>query len=345
MSIIRAGWDTLPNTWNKKRIPMPKEITHFALARCLGRAVPETSLFYTPIKNYPRLFTLGAVTPDIPFYYLAGPGRERVQALSQPFHRTCSRALLPVLKFLSRNRSEPALALAAGVICHLVSDTQFHPLVYYYAGMDGVHKGATARHRLFETAMDLHFYHLYPGETRLDHVVKSVEISKQALGGYLAGLFALDSLPIKAVGHSLNWHRGIQSLFLSPGIKKSMAWFSQKGRPLPDKITSLVYPFREPVCLDFFSQEIHYQDPCTREKVSTTLLTIVDQTLESALTILSMVSNVMALSKNQRHSLEGLVSDPTLPRIRPGLPVSTFTTWLGTSDLRPVLYPGSVLPF
>ena len=95
---------------------MPKEITHFALASELSRFIPGNTLFHGPVKEFPNLFLLGAVAPDIPFFYQAGRNREGVQNLSAPFHRTDGRALEPVLDFLARDSSPPALALAAGVI-------------------------------------------------------------------------------------------------------------------------------------------------------------------------------------------------------------------------------------
>ena len=120
--------------------------------------------------KYPALFVLGGVTPDINFYCMAGPGAKQIQALSAPFHRPDRKALTPVLEFLDRRLANgkkdlPALALAAGAICHIMADTVFHPLVYYFAGMDGVHPGATVRHRQFETAMDLYFWQ----DGRRDH--------------------------------------------------------------------------------------------------------------------------------------------------------------------------------
>ncbi|RLB91998.1 MAG: hypothetical protein DRH26_07135, partial [Deltaproteobacteria bacterium] len=160
---------------------MPKEITHWTLAATVANKLPKCSLFFDPIRSHPNLFLLGAITPDIPFYYLAGPKTALIQALSAPFHGTDGRALLPALTFLDNypDQNPAALAFAAGVICHLLADTLFHPLVYYFAGMDGLHPGATARHRKFETAMDLYFLHLSQGRSpvSLARVIKNLEVS------------------------------------------------------------------------------------------------------------------------------------------------------------------------
>ena len=165
---------------------MPKEIAHFALARKTADALPKGLIFSNAVDRFFNLFVLGAVAPDIYFYYLAGPDKDRIQGLSKPFHRSDKKALLPVLSFLENREGQtgedlPALALAAGVICHIMSDTRFHPLVYYYAGMDRIHKGATARHRQFETALDIWFWHQDPWEHRVRRLVSSVETGRAEL--------------------------------------------------------------------------------------------------------------------------------------------------------------------
>ncbi len=320
---------------------MPKEITHFALARSLARAVPETSTFYSPVHRFPYLFCLGAVTPDIPFFTLAGPGADKIQALSIPFHG--SRALVPVLKFLDRHRSEAALALAAGVICHVLSDTRFHPLVYYYSGMDLIHAGATARHRQFETAMDLYFQYQYPGETSLGQVAKRIEISRAHLNRLLMELFQAEPGLETGVNRSLTWFIAFQTLFRSPAVRTSMEWFSRRGRPLPEKITGLVYPWPwdKSVCLPFFGGEIQFQDPCTGDQVNTRIEEMVSMVVRSGLQILDLVSAAM----DSPGSLGHILDHPDLPLIRPDLPVETFDVWREAPDLIPLLYPEDRFPY
>ena len=314
---------------------MPKEMTHFALARFLARAVPETSAFYSPVQRFPYLFCLGAVTPDIPFFTQAGPGADKIQALSLPFHGSDSRALGPVLGFLDRHQSERALALAAGVICHIFSDTRFHPLVYYYTGMDLIHAGATAKHRQFETAMDLYFQYLCPGDTSLGQVVKNIEISRTHLNKFLMDLFQAELGLEKGVNRSLTWFITFQSLFRSPAIRTSMAWFSRMGWPLPEKITGLVYPSDKPVCLPFFDREIRFQDPCTGERVNTRIEEMISQVVQSSLQILDLASIAMDSKRPVTHILK----HPDLPLIRPDLPVKVFDIWREAPDLLPLLYP------
>ena len=322
---------------------MPKEITHFALARTLGRAVSGSSLFFNPITRYPHLFCLGAVTPDIPYFYLAGGDRKRVQALSSPFHRHDAAALVPVLRYLDRFKDQPpALALAAGVICHILSDTRFHPFVYYYAGMDGLHKGATGRHRRFETAMDLYFWHLYGYETSLYRVVNSIEIPRQALDRYLAALFNVSPLPEKVMSRSLNCFMGLQYLFRSSAVRSTMAFFKRMNRPLPENATGVVYPFGRPVPLPFFTGTVRYRDPCTGEDIKTDIRKMVDQTVASAKEVLDLVGDGLL---RDRPLAETVLPDPDLPFIRPDFSPETFRFWKGQADLVPDLYRGVAPPF
>ncbi len=320
---------------------MPKEITHFALASALGRSLSGDTLFYGPVKKFPNLFLLGAVTPDIPFYYLAGRNRKRVQELSSPFHRTNEEALLPVLEFLNRDPSPPALALAAGVISHILADTHFHPLVHYYAGMDGVHRGATGRHRTFETALDIHFWYMFRGETCLNRVIRNTEVSPAELRRLLAGLFnPCSPLAAAAPMKALNQHRRIQYLFRAPGIRIGVAGLTRMGRPLPEKISGLAYPFARPVCLPFFARGIFYKDPCTRESVSTDISTMISQSVESSLRVLDMVAQAMAAGR-----VETVLGHPGLPGIRPALPLKGFEVWHRKQDIRPLVYQGLFSPF
>ncbi len=321
---------------------MPKEITHFALARTLGKCVPEASLFYDPIIRYPNLFCLGAVTPDIPFFYLAGSDRERVQALAKPFHGGNAQVLVPVLEFLDRFKDQaPALALAAGMICHILSDTRFHPLVYYYSGMDGLHHGATGRHRQFETAMDLHFWHLYGCETSLYHVVNTVEIGRQALNQYLAALFQVSPLPERVVSRALNWFMGMQHLFRSSAVRKTMAFLKCIAIPVPEKASGVVYPFDRPMHLPFFADTIQYRDPCTGERIKTDILSMVDQTVTSWKAVLGLISDRILSGR----PLNPILLDPNLPCIRPDLSPKAFGFWHGQIDLMPDLYRGYAPPF
>jgi len=325
---------------------MPKEIAHFTMARMTGAALGRAhSPFRKALGKYPNLFVLGGVAPDIAFYCLAGPGARETQALSAPFHRPDKRALLPVLEFLDRRRARgkedlPALALAAGAVCHIMADTVFHPMVYYFAGMDGAHPGATARHRQFETAMDLCFWQDDPGDHWLGNRVASLEISRQDLSALLADLFrARDP---GQVCRALGWYKWIQYLFFAPWMKRILTGFKQVGRPLPATATGLAYPFRGGVDLPFFAGEIVFYDPCTGVRNKARIMDMARDVVGSVLKVLALAAEGIG---RQESLAEYLMAHPGLPRIRPGLPKEGFRLWREEEDIMPRIYRGYPPPF
>jgi hypothetical protein len=327
---------------------MPKEITHVALAEQVRRVLPETSKFFQPVQTFPLLFLIGAVCPDSPFYYLAGPQKKQVQALANPFHRPNKEALLPVLNFLNQHRTPWARALAAGTVCHIMSDSTFHPLVYYYAGMNGIHTGATARHRYFETAMDVHFQYLFRGKTRLYKIIRRAEISRQKLYQLMAGLFLPQHSNTSLVKHALQWHSTLHTLFGASVIRKGTIKMADTSHPVPDSSAGLIYPFSNPCFLPFFSGRLKYRHPCSGAFYATDLLTLIRQVVNATLAVLDSIDRAMGTCKKneKREGLESLVlADRALPDICPDLPANTFNTWHGQQDIKPLLYQGVTLPF
>ncbi len=319
---------------------MPKEITHWTLAAALAKKLPKDSLFYQPVHSLINLFLLGAITPDIPFYYLVGPKTAFIQNLSAPFHRRDARALVPVLAFLDQNpdREPAALAFAAGVICHILADTKFHPLVHYFAGMDGVHPGATARHRQFETAMDLHFWHLSDdwSVNSLARVVRKAEVSKRQLTGLLGDLFLGTRPERKYLGPALYSHMTFHYLFRSSMAHKAFTFLSRKTGWIPKEVTGLIYPCDGPVNLPFFNQRFRYQDPCTGTLFSTKIKEMVEETAMAGEGLLSLISTTLV----QGRPAMGALDNPDLPKIRPGLDHDRFFFWREKYDLETDLYGG-----
>ena len=320
---------------------MPKEIAHFALAEEVGRNLPRNSLFFDPIRNFSSLFLLGAVTPDTPFCYLAGPKKKRIQSWSRPFHQAGAEALMPVLDFLDKDQTPEALALAAGVVCHIMSDTTFHPLVYYYAGMDNIHHGATARHRYFETAMDIHFRHLFHGKTSLFKILRRTELSAPKLNGLFKNLYGEKRLSQRLLNYTLGWHVLLQYLFRADILRVIALQRARVSSPLPPPVAGLVYPFNKPCALTFFSNNLFYKHPCTQALVSTTLASLIQQTVTSTLSVLNVIEQAMTLMDQQNQKTGSLVfKNQKLPHISPDLPAEHFTTWHQQHDIRPLIYQG-----
>ncbi|WP_321495308.1 zinc dependent phospholipase C family protein [uncultured Desulfobacter sp.] len=327
---------------------MPKEITHFTIAQQVTRNLPGTSKFFQPIQKCPFVFLMGSVCPDSPFYYLSGPQKQQIRALADPFHRPDKEALVPLLKFLNHHRSPAALALAAGCVCHIMSDTTLHPLVYYYAGMKGLHTGATDRHRYFETAMDLHFQYLFHGKTRLYEVARQATRSEPELYELLNDLF-LPQLPQTTfLKHAVQGHATVHALLGASVIRKGTIMMAGTSHPLPESVTSLIYPFGKPCFLSFFSGRLTYRHPCSGSYISTDLLTLIHQAATATIAVLDAIERAMTECEEtgNGNQLESLVpADTALPDISPDLPVKTFGAWYGQQDIKPLLYQGTTMPF
>jgi Zinc dependent phospholipase C len=320
---------------------MPKEITHWSLAVTLADNLPGDSLFYEPVRSFPYLFLLGAITPDIPFYYLAGPKTAAVQSLSVPFHGTDERTLLPVLLFLDKYPDHPpaALAFAAGVISHILADTLFHPLVYYFTGMDGVHPGATARHREFETAMDLYFLHLSQGRSQvsLARVMNHLEVSKQQCSRFMAALFQTENrLEKRCLTPALYFHMTLQRLFRSRLAYNTLAFLNRKTPWIPDKVVGLMYPVKGPVNLGFFSRPLEYRDPCTGEAFSAGIQEMQVKSGKRGKKLLGLISENLI----RGGAALGVLNNPDLPEIRPGFDRESVVFWREKQDLVSDLYDG-----
>lgn len=318
---------------------MPKEISHWYLADRVKSRLPEDSVFFDPVHACENLFFLGAVAPDIPFYYLAGPGSTRIRAAAKPFHRPDAGALIPVLSFFEQTRQTGmdarALSLGAGIICHLLADTAFHPLVYYYSGMSRVHPGATARHRQFETALDLYFLHQAgpKARTSLGQVLSQTEISRQKLLSYLCALFALEKPGIRTcLGYAVTSHAFYQALFQNRKVYRMLHRMNRRGYRLLDLALSLFYPDGRTGGLPFFDPMFQYLDPDTGKECKAGISDLVRDAETGALSVLARISEQV----RRQRSLKGLVRDATLPRVRPGIACGRF--WREKPDLETELY-------
>jgi hypothetical protein len=306
---------------------MPKEISHWYLADLVKEGLPVDSVFYKPVHTHENLFFFGAVAPDIPFYYLLGPKKARIQAAADPFHQTDVRALMPVLAFFDRmpvsNPHAAALSLGAGIICHILSDTAFHPLVYYFSGMSLLHPGATARHRQFETALDLHFRHLAKAEARtsLVRILAGIEISKPLLLGLLGDLFNLSASQDRTcLGYAIRSHAFYQTMFRYSWLYRILHRINRNRHWLPDLALSLIYPVNQGMDLPFFHRTFQYRDPVTGRPCRAGIPDLTRQVKTSALSLLAMVSDRLA----KQQPTTPLAGRPDLPPVRPGIASCRF---------------------
>jgi hypothetical protein len=143
---------------------MPKELTHWMVARAAASRIDEHALPRTAmaIRRCSDAFLLGAVAHDGPFYMRTDPG---MAELGDQLHgKGTDDAYAPIQRVLTTTGAAPpsvAIAFAAGAASHIAADTVFHPAVFYFTGFASHPTRAVAgsymfNHRAFEAALDLH---------------------------------------------------------------------------------------------------------------------------------------------------------------------------------------------
>ncbi len=320
---------------------MPKDITHIAIAEKVSDKLPEDSIFYRPIQKFLNVFIYAAVIPDAPFYYIIGPCSTAIQNSAKKFHTTDSSSLSPILEFLKLfPKDDPeALAFAAGVCCHIMTDTYFHPMVYYYAGMDGLHPGATARHRLFETALDYHFWPDLKDKQKisLSYIFNHLEIPEDRFMLFFSKLCRIENNPHSTyLKYGVKSHQILQAIFRNSFIYKIFRFLYDKKFIQNARHHALFYPYAGPVKIDFFSRPLEYRDPCQGTFHTESIDDLTQKTIEQILNLLHLIEKIKTLDQG----ICRVILDSDLPLIRPGLPQQKdkFKFWSGHGELEQDIY-------
>ncbi len=318
---------------------MPKETAHLSLAQALSGRLQEPSAFHGPVKKYPHLFLYGAVAPDTFYYDLAGPGSAFIQGQSKKFHTKNAGSLMPVLDFLNHFKtSDPgAMAFAAGICCHLMADTLFHPMVYYFCGIEGVHPGATARHRAFETAMDVYFLqnHYNNQPVNLGCILNKTAVPKPRLLDYLELLFNLKPGAWRTgLNRAIKSHQLAHCLFQKTMLGKIIRFFHYYGLGISSSYEALFYPVCTSIELSFFNNNVRYMDPATGKTIIERMEDLSEKTVQQTIILLSILESALI----SRQDLHKVLTHPDLPQISPGVEKNNFKSWYGKSNLNPVLY-------
>lgn len=310
------------------------------LAQEVARKIPADSIFCDAIHRYLNLFSYGAVAPDTCFHYILGPGRAAVNSAGQIFHTTDASSLVPVLEFLNRfpHKDADALAFAAGLCCHIMTDTVFHPMVYYFSGAKGIHGNADTRHRMFETALDLHFRSLMHTRRRLipfHRMSKHLEISDKRLSCLLKHIFCKDNPEYqKYLLYAFRSHCLANALFTNHHLYQLTHMVSAFNFLTEYEV--LFYPFKQPVRFRFFDGILKFKHPVSGEEYGQTLESLSNKAVKNTLLLLSVIEAAILGGKN----LDDVIFDPHLPEISPCLPEDcrSFMHWHGDMDIRRKLY-------
>lgn len=264
---------------------MPKELTHWQVARKAYQGLIPTSIKGI-IASSPELYYLGTVAHDVPFYDLSQPAEARIEWIGNHLHGVNGEnTLVPLLNLVSQVLQKPVkdylLSFLLGMFTHYVTDSTFHPVVYYLSGNyfdeDPDKRGkAIFRHRLLETGIDLWLETLEP----LDYPKSLASLrSKAGTRGnealnMLIELYGMNgnnrNEEIKAhFKHAWRNHRLLQSVFNWPIPWHALRVYRLLGHPGAEKVEALFYP--QPFNLSFFQNSFQWCHPVTGEKHQSTL--------------------------------------------------------------------------
>lgn len=143
---------------------MPKEITHWLIARQVTKALRSTTLgnVSTP---FPNCVDLGAVMHDAPYYASSRRWKLPMHRFANIMHGRGIDAFA-VIRSMSEAAARaqnpgPVRAVIIGMLTHIAADSIFHPFVYHETGNyrdpdPALRTRAVQQHRRFETALDVY---------------------------------------------------------------------------------------------------------------------------------------------------------------------------------------------
>lgn len=205
---------------------MPGFLTHYIAGKAAFNAV--SSEIQKKISAQERLYNLGTQGPDIFFYYLPGQIRKRSRGIAQEMHQSRLGLFLTYMARLAKvsatqHEKDTIFAYTAGFIMHYTVDCHAHPYVYARAFDKNIPKIAnSAKHRRFETAIDVALLKLVSGEKPaglnqwelIDAPRKGRYVAAEALSQGLSAVYNRDVPPRdvhNAMKFTINATRLLQS--------------------------------------------------------------------------------------------------------------------------------------
>jgi len=136
---------------------MPREITHYQIAKEVSKQLD--------LSVDDNILKFSSIFHDILYYYEGS--NEFIKKIPDKFHGTNKENSFDLIKIILKklenyNNQVTVNSFIIGLITHIFTDANFHPLVYYFTGnyYDKNYlkrKFAAKRHRNFEILIDIYF--------------------------------------------------------------------------------------------------------------------------------------------------------------------------------------------
>lgn len=167
---------------------MPKEITHWAIATTARKNVHYKRIKCVIDENYAS-FLAGAVAYDIPYYSSAKSSLILAKKADELHGVKSCKVWEPIINLLQNYSVDEdgdipdfLLSFILGCISHVIIDSHYHPLIYYFTGNcydKDIHKRnkAIVEHRQFESHLDLYYLRKlnYTGPTSIKDIISQLQ--------------------------------------------------------------------------------------------------------------------------------------------------------------------------
>lgn len=291
-------------------IQMPKELTHWIIADKIHQYMDDSSL-KAGIDKHRALYHIGAVALDTPYYFRGkstGVFEELANSLHGKNQEDTFAPIVKVVQYYGDNVPPPVWAFLCGIISHIMTDGQFHPLVYfltgnYYDPDIQAREKAICNHRKWEAQLDLYYSRnfMLMKPNLLANCLHTKTISDNDLISMLAVLyFADDSLHRNEIKSALKSHSFMTSCFSKKSIYNLIKMTNLVSGGKCNQNLAMFYPPQEQLYLHSFKSSFKYRHPKTGEEREDTLQNIEDRAIKNTLDIINHWSQV----KNRTDFLE-----------------------------------------
>ncbi len=304
---------------------MPKEITHWIIAKEALLSLQNSTPIKRAILNTENLYFCSATLPDTPYYYRGKKG-ESLRISADRFHnhqQNSFSAFQQVLQSPTNLSFEAELSAIAGIISHIVTDAVFHPMICFLSGRESgpYRQKAIAKHRIFETSLDLFFLEQDESDAKLllSQYVTDLEVDQKDLCTILSQLLGIhQETEIPLLVKSIKDHCFCQRQF-NRVLPVWLLNFINVLRPNQmDTLLALSYVYVKKASVPFSNKPINYRHPVTGDPYSKRFNELKDDA------VLQIIEIFTALNKcSNREDLRRLFQQICGPNLVTGLSDST----------------------
>jgi len=278
---------------------MPKEITHWKIALKAASGLEDDS-FGRMLKERRNVYLLGAVLPDLPYYYLVGPKREEMMALAERLHAEHGEDSFesPRHFWKENNGDVTGVALLAGYLTHMAADSVFHPFVYAFSGCgesaESPYSPFQSRFRHFSLESRFDFYNMRHFPLEFDFRIKSLlrHIDKESVAEKISRLFFDVPNLSGDIRRLLHRQSVVQSLFFNPVLRLIRVVF-------PSGLSAAFYPVIKKDDV-FFERRFKYAHPLSGREAEDSYLSLEKKAVELSLKWFQKLARGICFCENER---------------------------------------------